>query len=163
MDASSDFSNQACQAGQSGVPAGQTQQLLRQLKDFYTDFAASTIAGLDAIYTQDVEFRDPVHSLRGLLAVKAYLRRMAANMTHYHIRYLDELVGSDSAWLSWELDLAHPRLNGGKPFTVRGSTQLRFTCKVYYHEDHYDLGALVYERVPLLGAMTRWLKHRMAG
>ena len=126
------------------------RQLLQQLKDFYSGFSLDTIAALDAIYTQDV-------------AVKSYRRRMATNMTHYSIRYVDELVGSNSAYLTWEMEVAHPRLKGGKPFTVRGMTQLKFTGKVYYHEDSYDLGALVYEQVPVLGVMARGLKQRLAG
>jgi hypothetical protein len=142
---------------------GQRLLLLQQLKDFYSGFSLDTIAVLDAIYTQDVEFRDPVHTMHGCLAVKAYMRRMATNMTHYSIRYLDELVGSNSAYLTWEMEVAHPRLKGGKPFVVRGMTQLKFTGKVYYHEDSYDLGALVYEQVPVLGVMARGLKQRLAG
>ena len=39
---------------------------------------------------------------------------------------------------------------------------LKFTDKVYYHEDCYDLGALLYEQVPVLGFATRTLKHRLA-
>lgn len=145
------------------TPSDPSRRLLQQLKEFYSDFSLATITALDDIYTQDVEFRDPVHTMHGSLAVKSYMRRMASNMTHYRIHYVDELVGNNSAYLSWEMEVAHPRLKGGKPFVVRGMTQLKFTGKIYYHEDSYDLGALVYEQVPVLGAMARGLKQRMAG
>jgi hypothetical protein len=147
------------------TPLEQTQRhpLVQQLKEFYSGFSLDTITALDAIYTQDVEFRDPVHTMHGCLAVKAYMRRMATNMTHYRIHYVDELVGSNSAYLTWEMEVGHPRLKGGKPFLVRGMTQIKFTGKVYYHEDSYDLGALVYEQVPVLGVMARGLKQRLAG
>ncbi len=147
----------------SAVSDQARQLLLQKLKDFYTGFSLASVPALDTIYTQDVEFRDPVHTMHGCLAVKAYMRRMASNMTHYRIRYIDELVGSNSAYLTWEMDVAHPRLCGGKPFTVRGMTQLKFTTKIYYHEDSYDLGALVYEQVPVLGVVARGLKQRLAG
>ena len=33
--------------------------------------------------------------------------------------------------------------------------------KVYRHRDYFDAGALLYEHVPLLGRVIRWLKRRM--
>jgi hypothetical protein len=60
------------------------------------------------------------------------------------------------------MDYAHPRLRGGAIITVRGMTHLLFTNKIYYHEDSYDLGALLYEHIPVLGLATRQLKTRMA-
>lgn len=146
------------------VPASrQTLQLVGHLKDFYAAFSQESLSQLDAIYTQDVEFRDPVHTLQGCLALKAYFRRMAANLRHYRIHYLDEHVGPESAWLGWEMEIAHDQLGGGKVITLRGMSQLRYTNKVFSHEDCYDLGVLLYEQVPVLGALNRLLKRRMAG
>jgi hypothetical protein len=145
------------------VASRQTHQLIGQLKEFYAGFSLESLSSLDAIYTLDVEFRDPVHTLHGCLALKAYFRRMAANLKHYRIRYLEEHIGPESAWLGWEMEIAHERLNGGKVITLRGMSHLRYTSKVYSHEDCYDLGALLYEQVPLLGAINRLLKRRMAG
>jgi len=144
------------------LPRDTTSLLVQQLKQFYEQFSAETIARLDDIYTQDVEFRDPVHTMHGCLAVKNYLRRMAANLTCYRIRYLDEIVGEHTAYLTWEMDYAHRRLRKGSIITVRGMTQVKFTSKIFYHEDSYDMGALLYDHLPGLGTATRHLKHRLA-
>lgn len=149
-------------AGQPPLPSQQAQLLIRQLKDFYAGFGADSLGQLDRIYTQDVEFRDPVHTMHGCLALKAYFKRMSLNLQHYSIRYLDEHIGAESAWLSWEMDFAHKLLANGRILTVRGMTQLRYTTKVYSHEDCYDLGALVYEHAPVVGPLNRLLKKRMA-
>lgn len=137
--------------------------LVQQVKAFYEQFGVEVLSRLDQCYTADVEFRDPVHTLHGCLAVRHYLQRMATSLTHYRIRYLDEVIGPHTAYLTWEMDYAHRSLQGGKLITVRGMTQLKFTDKVYYHEDSYDLGALLYEQVPVLGFAARTLKHRLAG
>ena len=54
------------------------------------------------------------------------------------------------------------QVNGGEILTIRGITHLKYTKRIYYHEDCYDLGALVYEHVPVLGGITRSLKSRLA-
>ncbi|WHI49643.1 hypothetical protein P3339_14310 [Microbulbifer sp. MLAF003] len=38
---------------------------------------------------------------------------------------------------------------------------VRFSDKVFYHEDFYDMGAMVYEQVPLLGSLIRKIKSRL--
>lgn len=138
------------------------QRLIMQLKDFYAGFSSSTIALAENIYTQDVEFRDPVHTLHGVLALKGYFRRMAVSLQHYQIHYLDELVGDNSAYLSWEMEFCHKKINGGKPVRVRGMSQIKFAGKIYFHEDSYDLGVLLYEHVPVLGGLIRGLKRKLA-
>jgi hypothetical protein len=144
------------------TPAG-AALLIQQLKTFYEDFSAETISQLDTVYTQDIEFRDPVHTLNGSLALKRYLRGMAARLEYYRIRYLDEQIGDQSAYLTWELDYRHRAIKGGALITVRGMSHVKFTSKLYYHEDSYDLGALLYEHLPGLGAVTRRVKKHMGG
>jgi hypothetical protein len=138
------------------------QLLLPQVKLFYEQFSTATIARLDDIYTPDIEFRDPIHVIHGGLRLKGYLRRMANSLSHYKMRYLDETVTDYGAYLTWEMDYAHRSLGGGKIITVRGMSRLLFTSKVYYHEDSYDLGALLYEHIPGLGFATRRVKQHVA-
>lgn len=156
---------EASTADSPGLAPGsqKTRLLLQQFKDFYSQFSAANISQIDTIYTQDIEFHDPVHCLQGQLAVKAYLRKMAAGLKHYRIRYLDELVGEDNAYFTWEMEFAHKSLAGGEVITIRGMTRIRFTSKIFHHEDCYDLGALVYEQVPVLRTLTRQIKKRLAG
>lgn len=136
--------------------------IVLKLKQFYEEFSVGTIARLDDIYTQDVEFRDPVHTICGSLGLKNYLRRMGVNLRYYRIRYLDGILSENTAYLSWEMDYAHRSLQRGRIFTVRGMTRIHFTTKVFYHEDSYDMGALLYDHVPGLGTVTRHLKQRLA-
>jgi hypothetical protein len=132
------------------------------LMGFYENFSADRISGLDGLYTQDVEFVDPIHRVEGILSLKSYMKKMAKSLIHYRIRYQDVLIGDNSAYLTWEMEFANKRIRGGEVITVRGMSCLKFTSRVYYHEDSYDLGALVYEHLPLLGGITRSLKNRLA-
>ena len=146
------------------MPCGDKGRLLiTQLKHFYAQFSPDTITMLDTLYTQDVEFRDPVHTVHGTLALKHYLRPMAARLTLYRIPYLDEQIGENAAFLSWEMDFAHPAIKHNLTITVRGISHLKFTSKVYYHEDCYDMGALLYDHIPVLGMATRALRKRLGG
>ena len=135
--------------------------VIAKVMDFYSDFSRESIPLIDDLYTQDIEFIDPVHRLSGILALKAYFKRMATNMLHYEMRYTEVIESDGCAHLSWEMTFAHKSLNKAKPIIVKGMSLIKFTSKVYYHEDSYDLGALIYEHVPLFGKFTKLLKKRM--
>jgi hypothetical protein len=55
----------------------------------------------------------------------------------------------------------HPGL-GDRLISVRGVSHLQINDKIDYHEDFYDMGAMLYEQLPLIGTVTRWLRLRLA-
>jgi hypothetical protein len=58
----------------------------------------------------------------------------------------------------------HPKLNGGKTITVNGISHLLYqmdnesSAKIFLHRDFFDLGQLLYENIPVIGAINRQLK-----
>ena len=136
------------------------EPLITQFKQFYSDLTRLPTAKFDQIYADDVIFRDPVHQLRGGAELMAYLEPLCEKLEYGHFEYLDQLVQGDTAYIKWNMHFRHPRL-GDRTVCVRGMSHLQFTDRVYFHEDSYDLGALIYEQLPLMGSLTRWFKRRL--
>lgn len=137
--------------------------LMNDFKDFYRSPAVATLENIQRVYTQDVEFRDPAHALHGRLAVKNYLRSLYTNTKYIRFEYLEEQIAENTATIIWQMSFSHSRLNGGEPVEVRGVTLIRFTDRVYYHEDFFDLGAMLYQHVPVLGNVIRYINRRLNG
>lgn len=135
--------------------------LVRRFVDFHESCSLHTITRLEEIYTQDVEFICPLLHTQGVLALKTHMKSFLRDLDFYQRRHRDTLVGEHCAYLSWEMDYAHPRISGGRPVTVRGVSHLKYTTRIYHQEDHFDLGALLYEQLPGLSSLTRLLKRRL--
>lgn len=136
--------------------------LLEQFKGFYSDLKQVDLGTLDQIYHENVVFKDPVHQIRGLSSIHRYMEQLCADVEVCRFEFLDQLEAGDAAYLKWNMHFRHPKL-GNKTITVRGITQLHSkNGLIDFHEDVYDMGAMIYEHVPLLGAVTRWLKRRLA-
>ncbi|VUD52827.1 hypothetical protein TDB9533_01711 [Thalassocella blandensis] len=135
--------------------------LIEQFKQFYADHEAMDLTALDAVYAEDVVFRDPLHTIRGLPALRDYLAAMYDNITECRFEYLDELIGESSAYIKWRMHFRHPKFKD-KLITVRGVSQVQFDTKIIFHEDMYDVGEMIYDHVPVLGGVTRWLKAKIA-
>jgi hypothetical protein len=137
------------------------QLLLNNFKAFYQNSAELHLEQIDALYTQDIEFRDPLHTILGILALKSYMKNLYATSRDIRFEYTDELYGENWATISWLMHFRHPSLAGGKLISVRGITQIRFTDRIFYHEDFYDLGAMIYQHVPILGRIIRFINQRI--
>ncbi|MGJ8688553.1 MAG: nuclear transport factor 2 family protein [Gammaproteobacteria bacterium] len=135
--------------------------LLNEFKNFYQDGKETNIERLDRIYTQDIEFRDPVHSVLGILALKSYIKGLYANSHKITFEYTDDINNENCASINWLMHFQHPSIASGKEITLRGSTFVRFTDRIYYQEDFYDLGAMIYQHVPVLGSMVNFVNNRL--
>ena len=56
----------------------------------------------------------------------------------------------------------HKKLGGGKEIEVRGATFVEFHDRIFLHEDFFDVGSMLYEHIPVMGAGVRFLKRRIS-
>lgn len=138
------------------------QALLDDFKRFYLEADVNSLDRLDRLYTEDVEFRDPVHTLHGRLALRAYLRELYRGCAKISFEYLDERIDDNGAYIQWEMQFSHRSIRSGKPVTVRGVTQILFTDRIYFQEDFYDMGQMLYQHIPVLGTAVRYINRRLA-
>lgn len=135
--------------------------LIEQFKLFYKDVKHPQLDRIEEIYSDDVRFKDPVHQIQGVAELHAYLSSMCDNVTSGRFEFLDQLIGVDTAYIKWNMYFSHPKL-GKQTHAVRGMTQIQFKERIYYHEDVYDLGEMLYEHVPVLGRAVKGLKNRLS-
>lgn len=136
------------------------------LSTFGERFAAlnkDNLERLGELYSDDVLFRDPLHEVRGLDALRRYFAELYANVDALRFEFHGcDQVGEGEGYLRWTLSYRHPRLARGAPIQVDGCTHLQWRDKVYLHRDYFDAGALLYEHLPVLGSLITWLKRRLA-
>ncbi|MDF0732387.1 nuclear transport factor 2 family protein [Pseudomonas entomophila] len=136
---------------------------LTQFANRFATLDAASLDGLGTLYTTDVQFRDPLHQFDGLPALRAYFEQLYANAhdIRYDIHATDQTAPGEG-YLRWTLYFRHPRLARGQLIRLDGCSHLRWEERVYHHQDYFDAGALLYEHVPVLGAVIGWLKRRLA-
>lgn len=142
------------------------------LQQFATGFASlnkDNLARVAELYSADILFQDPLHRIHGLADLRAYYEQLYANVSELRFDFHGydqtgyDQVASGEGYLRWTMHYRHPRLEGGRPLQLEGCSYLRWRDdKVYHHHDYFDAGALLYEHLPLFGALIRWLKGRLA-
>lgn len=127
----------------------------------FADLNKDNLQRLDELYTDDVQFTDPLHEVQGLQQLRGYFAELYANVSElcFDFHGLDQ-ISKGEGYLRWVMSYRHPRLAGGRLIRVDGCSHLLWRDKVYRHRDYFDAGALLYEHLPVLGRAIAWLKRR---
>ena len=75
------------------------------------------------------------------------------------------ISASSSSVSFWTMVLKAKSLNGGKEIRVIGNSHFRFdpgTGLALYHRDYFDMGEFIYERIPVVGGLIRFIKGKFA-
>ncbi|MFB0703239.1 nuclear transport factor 2 family protein [Pseudomonas protegens] len=136
------------------------------LQRFARDFASldkHNLQRLDQLYSEDIQFTDPLHEVNGLPRLRHYFAELYANVSELRFDFQGiDTCGEGQGYLRWTMSYRHPRLRAGQLVRVAGCSHLHWRDdKVYRHRDYFDAGALLYEHLPVLGTVIAWLKRRL--
>lgn len=141
---------------------GTPQAILERLEDFYRHLDNSQLPQLSRIYHPDIVFIDPVVQHNGVDALEEYFRQLLKTVDYCRFDIQQAQKNGHEATLLWRMDYAHPKLNKGQSLSLDGISHLRLADDlIIYQRDYYDMGAMLYEHVPLLGTAVRALKTRL--
>ncbi|PKI14845.1 nuclear transport factor 2 family protein [Colwellia sp. 12G3] len=129
----------------------------------YQKLSKDSLELLSEIYHDKVTFIDPIHQVEGYDNLYQYFKNLYQNLSSCDF-VIDGVIWQDSqASLFWTMTYQHPKLNKGKPVVVLGTSHIKGADdKVIYHRDYLDLGAMLYEQLPILGKITKWIKTKAA-
>lgn len=136
---------------------------IEQFKQLYQSFSSETLAQLPSLYNSAIVFKDPVHQLNGISALTDYFAGFCQPETEYKFEFTNQIISPEQAFFQWQMHYSHSSLAQGKPLTLAGGTLIKFNSHIIYHEDFYDMGAMVYQHIPILGWAVKKINMRIAG
>ncbi|APS30144.1 nuclear transport factor 2 family protein [Pectobacterium brasiliense] len=144
------------------LESSEYDSILLKIKTFYRSLTREGLTDLGDIYHQDIHFIDPVSSHNGLNALHRYFSHALKHLSYCQLEITDIHTFRGGATMFWTMHYAHPSLKRNTPLTLAGCSHLLFADnKVIYHRDYYDMGEMLYQHVPLLGSLIRYLKSRI--
>ena len=132
---------------------------LDSLRRYFEQLRPEDVAHMGRYYGEHAYFRDPFNEVRGLPAVQRVFAHMFETLEAPRFVVRDAFAEGEQAFLTWDFIFRR----GGREQTIHGSSHLRFAPdgKVKYHRDYWDAAEELWETVPLLGGVLRFLKKRL--
>ena len=139
-----------------------THETVQRLVQFFEQLQPNDLSRLPTIYAPEARFKDPFNEVQGLEAIERIFAHMFDALDSPHFVVTERIVQGHQCFLAWDFRFRFTRFDTTTWQTVRGGTHLVFNDAglVTLHRDYWDAAEELYEKLPLLGGLMRWLKRR---
>ncbi len=146
-------------------PPATPHEAITRVVSFFEQLQPADLADLGQHYAPDARFKDPFNEVQGLAAIRDIFRHMFATLQHPHFVITGRVEQGRECFLTWEFRFAFSSYARGVEQTVRGATHLVLDehHRITLHRDYWDAAEELYEKLPGVGMLMRWLKHRARG
>lgn len=129
---------------------------------FFETIAPDSLGRLDRVVAPDVRFVDPFNDVTGIEKYRAVFRHMFETVEQPRFTILRTAIDGDTAFYRWRFGFR--RKGSAESWTIEGVSEVRFRPDglVAWHIDHWDAASQLYERLPVIGALLRWIGRKLA-
>jgi steroid Delta-isomerase len=135
---------------------------------FFEHLTPADLARLDEVYAPQAHFKDPFNDVAGVPAIRHIFEHMFANLHEPRFVVTERLAQGGGpvgqAVLVWDFHFRFKTVRPTEWQCIRGASHLRFDAqgRVTLHRDYWDAAEELYEKLPVVGGVMRWLKRRAA-
>mgnify|MGYP000858731057 CR=1 FL=1 len=129
---------------------------------WFEALSPESLARLPEFYTADARFKDPFNDVQGIPAITQVFEHMFRSLHAPRFVVTSRVIDGAQCFLVWEFRFRFQRFDTVTEQVVRGGSHLHLAAdgRVREHRDYWDAAEELYEKLPVLGGLMRWLKKR---
>lgn len=145
----------------SPAPAPAPHPTILKVAAFYEQLTPDGLDALTELYAPDARFKDPFNDVRGHTAIRRIFSHMFTQVDAPRFIVTHIIASGQHACVLWEFRFRMRRWQK-KEQCIVGSSHLNLDAygKICLHRDYWDAAEELYEKLPILGSLMRWLKAR---
>ncbi len=132
---------------------------------FFETLGPHDVVRLKDFYCSDALFKDPFNEVEGVDAIAPIFSHMFDALTQPRFVITHTVQQGEQCFVTWNFLFAMRQFQPNTTQTIRGASHLVFrfedgAWRVAVHRDYWDAAEELYEKLPVVGALMRWLKQR---
>lgn len=147
---------------QAPLPISPAEEAVTRVIAFFENLSPADVATIGQLYAPQARFKDPFNDVVGVPAIQGIFAHMFDALQQPRFVVTGRLVQGQQCFLTWDFLFAFKNFDKGVTQTVRGASHLVLNEQglVTLHRDYWDAAEELYEKLPVVGALMRWLKKR---
>ena len=139
-----------------------SRQRFEEIANYFETLTPQSVRELNAFYSATARFKDPFNDVTGVPAIEVIFKHMFASLTAPRFVITGQVVEGDQAFLTWEFRFRFKRFDTLTEQVVLGTSHLVLDAdqRISLHRDYWDAAEELYEKLPWVGALMRWLKKK---
>jgi hypothetical protein len=132
--------------------------------EFFETLSPQTLRQLQEFYGADARFKDPFNEVEGTPAITKIFEHMFASLHEPRFVVTGRVVQGMQCFLTWDFHFAFQRSKTQEQ-VIRGASHIVFSPggQITLHRDYWDAAEELYEKLPIVGSVMRWLKKQANG
>jgi len=141
-----------------------TCEAVQAIVELFENLKPEDLGHLGRHYAPDAFFKDPFNEVRGVPAIQKIFSHMFEQLHEPRFVIADRVLQGRQAFLTWRFEFKPKGQASAEIRTIRGATHLHLDeqGRITSHRDYWDAAEELYEKLPVLGALMRWLRRRLA-
>ncbi|HMS27473.1 MAG TPA: nuclear transport factor 2 family protein [Burkholderiaceae bacterium] len=133
-----------------------------QIVDFFENLSPNKLQQLSQIYAPQARFKDPFNEVVGIAAIQHIFEHMYVQVERPRFTIKERVVNQQQCFLTWEFRFNFKTFKTSHRQCILGATHLVFDDDglITVHRDYWDAAEELYEKIPFLGGLMRWLKRQ---
>jgi hypothetical protein len=129
---------------------------------YFENLAPDNLAQLHQHYTAQARFKDPFNDVTGLAEIRRIFEHMFVALVRPRFVVTQQICQGRQCFLTWEFRFGFRNFHKGKEQVILGASHLVLDDQglVVLHRDYWDAAEELYEKLPGVGSLMRWLKRR---
>lgn len=132
-----------------------------RIVDAFQTLTPTGVEALDAIYDPNARFKDPFNDVHGVAEIQRIFRHMYVSLENPRFIVTGRIVQGAQCFLTWEFRFGFRRFKQGEAQCILGGSHLVLNDegRISLHRDYWDAAEELYEKLPVVGSVMRWLKR----
>ena len=133
----------------------------------FEQLQATDLSTLGNWYAPDARFKDPFKEVQGVAAIAAVFAHLFETLHEPRFVVTERIVQGSQCFLVWDFLFRFKTMDNATTQCIRGGSHLQFVqsddgdWRISLHRDYWDAAEELYEKLPLVGGLMRWLKKRV--
>jgi len=139
-----------------------TSHRIAPLVAYFENLAPDNLAQLPDYYAPQARFKDPFNDVTGLSEIRRIFEHMFVALIRPRFVVTQHICQSEQCFLTWEFRFEFRGFHKGQEQVILGASHLVLDEHglVVLHRDYWDAAEELYEKLPWVGGLMRWLKRR---
>ena len=139
-----------------------TPDPVTRLVAYFEGLSPQSMAQLGQHYAAQARFKDPFNDVTGLPEIARIFEHMFVALIGPRFVVTQQVCQGAQCFLTWEFRFQFRAYHKGEEQVILGASHLVFDAQglVTLHRDYWDAAEELYEKLPLVGSLMRWLKRR---
>ena len=135
---------------------------VREAVTFFETIAPQRLERIRQVFAPDARFKDPFNDVRGHDAIVRIFAHMFEQVHDPRFVILNLVSQGQQTFVTWDFHFRFKRFDTLKVQCIHGATHWVFDeqGRLSLHFDYWDAAEQLYEKLPVLGGLMRWLKRQ---